>query len=164
GGGDRAGGYGGGGGGGGGSAESTGGWICPKLIKIQLPDLVLQRCKQTKREFKILSRLNVIVYDNQSLHFLKRNDVQQFDLLSLQPINRDILLYLLNSPTIQFEILSLDTTDPNLLPFPSRVIRATADKGVTYELCYSGALKDPFERRYFYCMMIPLWLILTLFD
>ncbi|CAF1092100.1 unnamed protein product [Rotaria sp. Silwood1] len=128
------------------SSSST--WTCPKPYIARIPDLIIQRCRQTNRKFRLYSRLNVIVHDNQSLHYLKRSEVQQnFDLISLQPATRDILLYLLNSTTIQYELLVLDSNDPELLPFPSKLMRATAERGVTFELIYSNALRDTFERR-----------------
>jgi len=123
-------------------------WTCPKPFIARIPDLIIQRCRQTSRKFRLYSRLNVIVHDNQSLHYLKRAEVQQhFDLISLQPATRDILLYLLNSTTIQHELLVLDPSDPELLPFPSRLMRAAAERGIAFELIYSNALRDPFERR-----------------
>jgi RNase P/RNase MRP subunit p30 len=123
-------------------------WICPKPFVARIPDLIIQRCRQTNRKFRLYSRLNVIVHDNQSLHYLKRAEVQQhFDLISLQPATRDILLYLLSSTTIQHELLVLDPSDPELLPFPSKLMRAAADRGITFELIYNNALRDPFERR-----------------
>jgi len=123
-------------------------WICPKPFVARIPDLIIQRCRQTNRKFCLYSRLNVIVHDNQSLHYLKRAEVQQhFDLISLQPATRDILLYLLSSTTIQHELLVLDPSDPELLPFPSKLMRAAADRGITFELIYNNALRDPFERR-----------------
>ncbi|CAF2973084.1 unnamed protein product [Rotaria sp. Silwood2] len=123
-------------------------WTCPKPYIARIPDLIIQRCCQTNRKFRLYSRLNVIVHDNQSLHYLKRSEVQQnFDLISLQPATRDILLYLLNSTTIQYELLVLDPNDSELLPFPSKLMRATAERGITFELIYSNALRDTFERR-----------------
>ncbi len=123
-------------------------WTCPKPFIARIPDLIIQRCRQTNRKFRLYSRLNVIVHDNQSLHYLKRAEVQQhFDLISLQPATRDILLYLLSSTTIQHELLVLDPSDPELLPFPSKLMRAAADRGITFELIYNNALRDPFERR-----------------
>ncbi|CAF4041868.1 unnamed protein product [Rotaria sp. Silwood2] len=123
-------------------------WTCPKPYIARIPDLIIQRCYQTNRKFRLYSRLNVIVHDNQSLHYLKRSEVQQnFDLISLQPATRDILLYLLNSTTIQYELLVLDPNDSELLPFPSKLMRATAERGITFELIYSNALRDTFERR-----------------
>lgn len=123
-------------------------WICPKPFVARIPDLIIQRCRQSNRKFRLYSRLNVIVHDNQSLHYLKRAEVQQYyDVISLQPPTRDILLYLLNSTTIQHELLVLDPSDPELLPFPSKLMRAAADRGVSFELIYSNALRDPFERR-----------------
>jgi RNase P/RNase MRP subunit p30 len=127
---------------------SASSWICPKPFVARIPDLIIQRCRQTNRKFRLYSRLNVIVHDNQSLHYLKRAEVQQhFDLISLQPATRDILLYLLSSTTIQHELLVLDPSDPELLPFPSKLMRAAADRGITFELIYNNALRDPFERR-----------------
>jgi RNase P/RNase MRP subunit p30 len=126
---------------------SASSWICPKPFVARIPDLIIQRCRQTNRKFRLYSRLNVIVHDNQSLHYLKRAEVQQhFDLISLQPATRDILLYLLSSTTIQHELLVLDPSDPELLPFPSKLMRAAADRGITFELIYNNALRDPFER------------------
>ncbi|UJR36952.1 hypothetical protein I4U23_029661 [Adineta vaga] len=123
-------------------------WTCPKPYIARIPDLIIQRCRQTNRQFRLYSRLNVIVHDNQSLHYLKRAEVQQyFDIISLQPASRDILLYLLNSTTIQHELLVLDPSDPELLPFPSKLMRAAAERGITFELIYSNALRDSFERR-----------------
>lgn len=123
-------------------------WTCPKPFVARIPDLIIQRCRQSNRKFRLYSRLNVIVHDNQSLHYLKRAEVQQhFDVISLQPATRDILLYLLNSTTIQHELLVLDPSDPELLPFPSKLMRAAADRGISFELIYSNALRDPFERR-----------------
>ncbi|CAF0751853.1 unnamed protein product [Rotaria sordida] len=128
--------------------SSSSAWTCPKPYIARIPDLIIQRCRQTNRKFRLYSRLNVIVHDNQSLHYLKRSDVQQnFDLISLQPSTRDILLYLLNSTTIQYELLVLDSNDPELLPFPSKLMRATSERGITFELIYSNALRDTFERR-----------------
>ncbi|CAF0948544.1 unnamed protein product [Adineta ricciae] len=110
---------------------SASSWTCPKPYIARIPDLIIQRCRQTNRHFRVYSRLNVIVHDNQSLHYLKRAEVQQhFDIISLQPASRDILLYLLNSTTVQHELLVLDPSDPELLPFPT-----------------SNALRDTFERR-----------------
>ncbi|CAF3268399.1 unnamed protein product [Rotaria socialis] len=123
-------------------------WTCPKRFVARIPDLIIQRCRSTNRKFRLYSRINVIVHDNQSLHYLKRADVQQhFDIISLQPASRDILLYLLSSTTIQHELLVLDPSDAELLPFPTKLMRATAERGVTFELIYSNALRDSFERR-----------------
>jgi RNase P/RNase MRP subunit p30 len=123
-------------------------WTCPKLFIARIPDLIIQRCRQTNRKFRLYSRLNVIVHDNQSLHYLKRAEVQQhFDLISLQPATRDILLYLLSATTIQHELLVLDPSDPEILPFPSKLMRAAAERGIAFELIYGNALRDPFERR-----------------
>ncbi|CAF0982389.1 unnamed protein product [Adineta steineri] len=123
-------------------------WTCPKPFVARIPDLILQRCRQTNRQFRLYSRLNVIVHDNQSLHYLKRAEVQQnFDLISLQPATRDILMYLLNTTTIQYELIVLDPSDPELLPFPSKLMRAASERGITFELIYSNALRDSFERR-----------------
>lgn len=123
-------------------------WTCPKPFIARIPDLIIQRCRQNNRKFRLYSRLNVIIHDNQSLHYLKRAEVQQhFDLISLQPSTRDILLYLLNSTTVQHELLVLDPSDPELLPFPSKLMRAAAERGITFELIYSNALRDSFERR-----------------
>jgi len=123
-------------------------WTCPKPFIARIPDLIIQRCRQTNRKFHLYSRLNVIVHDNQSLHYLKRAEVQQhYDLISLQPSTRDILLYLLNSTTVQHELIVLDPSDPELLPFPSKLMGAAAERGITFELIYSNALRDPFERR-----------------
>ena len=123
-------------------------WTCPKPYVARIPDLIIQRCRQTNRKFRLYSRLNVIVHDNQSLHYLKRAEVQQhFDLISLQPATREILLYLLSSTTVQHELLVLDPSDPELLPFPSKLMRAAAERGIIFELIYSNALRDPFERR-----------------
>jgi ribonuclease P/MRP protein subunit RPP1 len=123
-------------------------WSCPKPFVARIPDLIIQRCRQKGRKFRLYSRLNVIVHDNQSLHYLKRAEVQQhFDLISLQPATRDILLYLLNSATVQHELLVLDPSDSELLPFPSKLMRAAADRGIAFELIYCNALRDPFERR-----------------
>ena len=123
-------------------------WTCPKPFVARIPDLIIQRCRQTNRKFRLYSRLNVIVHDNQSLHYLKRAEVQQhFDLISLQPATRDILIYLLGSTTVQYELIVLDSSDSELLPFPSKLMRAAADRGITFELIYSNALRDSFERR-----------------
>ncbi|CAF4315947.1 unnamed protein product [Rotaria socialis] len=128
--------------------DSTSSWTCPKRFVARIPDLIIQRCRSTNRKFRLYSRINVIVHDNQSLHYLKRADVQQhFDIISLQPASRDILLYLLSSTTIQHELLVLDPSDAELLPFPTKLMRATAERGVTFELIYSNALRDSFERR-----------------
>jgi ribonuclease P/MRP protein subunit RPP1 len=79
---------------------------------------------------------------------LKRAEAQdRFDLLSLQPASREILLYLLSATAIQYELLVLDPSDSELLPFPSKLMRATAERGVTFELIYSNALRDSIERR-----------------
>lgn len=126
---------------------SASSWTCPKPFVARIPDLIIQRCRSTNRKFRLYSRLNVIVQDNQSIHYLKRSEVQNFDIISLQPATRDILLYLLGSTTIQYELLVLDPNDPELLPFPKRLMRATAERGVAFELLYSNALRDPFERR-----------------
>ena len=123
-------------------------WVCPKPYVARIPDLILQRCRQTNRKFRLYSRLNVIVHDNQSLHYLKRAEVQQqFDLLSLQALSREIFLYLLSSTTIQHELIVLDPSDADLLPFPSKLMRAAAERGITFELIYSNALRDAIERR-----------------
>ena len=123
-------------------------WTCPKPFIARIPDLIIQRCRQTNRKFRLYSRLNVIVHDNQSLHYLKRAEVQQhFDLISLQPATHDIFLYLLNTTTVQHELLVLDPSDPEILPFPSKLMRAAAKRGIIFELIYSNALRDPFERR-----------------
>jgi RNase P/RNase MRP subunit p30 len=130
------------------ASSSSSSWTCPKPFVARIPDLIIQRCRQTNRKFRLYSRLNVIVHDNQSLHYLKRAEVQQhFDLISLQPATRDILLYLLGSTTVQHELLVLDPSDSELLPFPSKLMRAAAERGITFELIYSNALRDPFERR-----------------
>ena len=130
------------------TGAATSAWTCPKPFVARIPDLIIQRCRQSHRKFRLYSRLNVIVHDNQSLHYLKRAEVQQhFDVISLQPATRDILMYLLNSTTVQHELIVLDPSDPELLPFPSKLMRATADRGVSFELIYSNALRDPFERR-----------------
>ena len=129
-------------------SASAAAWACPKAYVARVPDLILQRCRQSNRQFRLYSRLNVIVHDNQSLHYLKRAEVQdRFDLLSLQPASREILLYLLSATTILYELLVLDPSDSELLPFPSKLMRATAERGVTFELIYSNALRDAFERR-----------------
>ena len=125
---------------------SASSWTCPKPYIARIPDSIIQRCRQTNRQFRVYSRLNVIVHDNQSLHYLKRAEVQQhFDIISLQPASRDILLYLLNSTTVQYELLVLNPSDPELLPFPTRLMRAAAERGITFELTYSNALRDAFE-------------------
>ena len=104
-------------------------WTCPKPYVARVPDLIVQRCRQSNRQFRLYSPLNVIVHDDQSLHYLKRGEVQQeFELISLQPANRDILLYLLGCNTVQHELLVLDPSDPDLLP-------------------YSNTLRDSIERR-----------------
>ena len=126
----------------------TSSWTCPKPFSTRIPDLILQRCRQTDRKFRLYSRLNVIVHDNQSLHYLKRAEVQQhFDIISLQPETRDIFLYLLNLTTVQHELLVLDPNNPELLPFPLKLMRAAAERGITFELCYSNALRNSIERR-----------------
>ena len=130
------------------SVSST--WICPKPYIAKVPDLIIQRCRQNNRKFRLYSRLNVIVHDNQSLHYLKRAEVQQeFDLISFQAATRDIFLYLLGSTTIPHELIVIDPGDADLLPFPSKLMRAAAERGIHFELIYSNALRDPIERRNF---------------
>jgi len=123
-------------------------WTCPKPYIARIPDLIIQRCRQTNRKFRLYSRLNVIVHDNQSIHYLKRADVQQhFDMLSLQPATRDIFSYLLKLDTVQHELIVLDPADADLFPFPSKLMRAAAERGIAFELIYSNALRDSIERR-----------------
>ena len=123
-------------------------WVCPKPFVARIPDLIHQRCRRTNRQFRLYSRLNVIIHDNQSLHYLKRAEVQQqFDLISLQAASREIFLYLLGATTVQHELIVLDPSDSDLLPFPSKLMRAAAERGVAFELIYSNALRDPIERR-----------------
>lgn len=130
------------------TSVSASSWTCPKRYVARIPDLIVQRCRQTNRKFRLYSRLNVIVHDNQSLHYLKRAELQQnFDLISLQPATREIFLYLLNSTTVQYELIVINSNDPELLPFPSKLMRAAAERGVTFELIYSNSLRDSFERR-----------------
>lgn len=123
-------------------------WVCPKPYVARIPDLIHQKCRRTKRQFRLYSRLNVIIHDNQSLHYLKRAEVQQhFDLISLQASSREIFLYLLGATTVQHELIVLDPSDSDFLPFPSKLMRAAAERGIAFELIYSNALRDTIERR-----------------
>jgi len=127
---------------------SASAWVCPKPYVARIPDLIHQKCRRTKRQFRLYSRLNVIIHDNQSLHYLKRAEVQQhFDLISLQASSREIFLYLLGATTVQHELIVLDPSDSDFLPFPSKLMRAAAERGIAFELIYSNALRDTIERR-----------------
>lgn len=127
---------------------SASSWTCPKPYVARIPDLIMQRCRQMNRRFRLYSRLNVVVHDNQSLHYLKRAEVQQhFDLISLQAATRDVFSYLLSSTTVQHELLVLDPSDSDFMPFPSKLMRAAAERGITFELLYGNALRDSIERR-----------------
>ncbi len=108
--------------------------------------------KSCSRKIKILSRINIRIKPediNVYLHHLKSKNVQNFDLIALEPSDNQVLVYLCTN-NFNADIITINSgiecnlTDKHLI----RPLRNAVNSfSLCFELNYNSALTSSTERR-----------------
>lgn len=128
--------------------------IVPSPNVYDLPHKLKARLKNTGRNIKIYNRINIKVKSvdiNTNLQHLKGKPVQDYDLISLEPLNNQVLLYLCTN-NFNADMITINSgiecglTDKHLIRLIKNAVNAFS---LTFEINYSSSISSSIERRDF---------------
>ncbi|CAF0907312.1 unnamed protein product [Brachionus calyciflorus] len=124
----------------------------PKAYK--LPPKIADRLNLLSKKINLFSRINIKIKPNDIntyLHHLKSKAVMNFDIIALEPVDSQVLLYLCSN-NFNADIISITSgidcglTDKHLTRPLNNAVSAF---GLTFELNYSPSISSSTERRDF---------------
>jgi RNase P/RNase MRP subunit p30 len=126
--------------------------LIPKPKEYKIPHKLQSRLESMCRKVKILSRINIRIKPediNVYLHHLKSKNVQNFDLIGLEPSDNQVLMYLCTN-NFNADIITINSgiecglTDKHLIRPIQNAINSLS---LCFELNYSSSLSSSTERR-----------------
>lgn len=126
--------------------------LLPKPIQYSLPAKLEARLKSCSRKIQILSRINVRIKPediNTHMHHLKSKNVYMFDIIALEPVDNQTLVYLCTN-NFNADIITINSgiecglTDKHLIRPLNNAIKSFS---LCFELNYSSSLTSLTERR-----------------
>ncbi|CAI9732533.1 P subunit p30-like [Octopus vulgaris] len=99
----------------------------------------------TGSKLKQLSRLTLIFSKAEQVHNLHSADIQAYDILAVQPSDKD--LFHMACQTLEVDIISLDLSEP--LPFNVKYpsLHAAYERGIHFEIQYGPLIRDQEARK-----------------
>lgn len=117
----------------------------PKPLAIPLHDVVTE--KNSRKKFKILQRLTVIISDAAQTHKLQTsNEVKEYDILAVQPENDKSFHVCCSSLDIDIITFSIVSRLPVYLKHQQ--VGMALERGIFFEIVYTPSLWDAMVRRH----------------
>ncbi|KAL4232348.1 Ribonuclease P protein subunit p30 [Mactra antiquata] len=102
--------------------------------------------KGSRKPFKVLSRVSTILTEETQAHKLISEEVQQFDLIAVQPTSEKTFLQACQ--TLNVDIITIDVTEKFNMKMRRQTISPALERGVYFELQYSPSIRDSTYRQY----------------
>ena len=106
----------------------------------------LEDLKKTCPKLKLLSRITVIIEDQQQVRFIPGETVQSYDIVSVQPTNEKLFQQI--SQAVECDVISFDMTSrmPFYIKHPQ--VNLAIERGVSFEILYAPAIRDEGLRKH----------------
>ena len=100
----------------------------------------LEDLKKICPKLKLLSRITVIIEDQQQVRFIPGETVQSYDIVSVQP--RSEKLFQQICQTVECDVISFDMTSrmPFYIKHPQ--VNLAIERGISFEILYAPAIRD----------------------
>ena len=106
----------------------------------------LEDLKRISPKLKLLSRITVIIEDQQQVRFIPGETVQSYDIVSVQPKYEKLFQQICQA--VECDVISFDMT--SRLPFYIKhpQVNSAIERGVSFEILYAPAIRDEGLRKH----------------
>ncbi|KAK3590191.1 hypothetical protein CHS0354_041248 [Potamilus streckersoni] len=118
----------------------------PDKVKVDDAKLRTNNINVSGRPFKQCSRLSTIITDPSAAHRLHSPEVQQYDLIAVQPTSEKT--FLLACKTLNVDIITIDVTQKLSFQIKRSLLNLAMERGLFFEIQYSPAIRDNSLRKY----------------
>ena len=119
--------------------------------KIPMPDdfsslVGLEDVKKICPKLKLLSRITVVIEEQQQVRFIPGETVQSYDILSVQPTTEKLFQQVCQ--TVECDVITFDMTSrmPFYIKHPQ--VNLAIERGISFEIKYTPAIRDQNQRRH----------------
>ena len=114
----------------------------PNLTNLQ----GLNGLKKVCPKLKLLSRITVVIQDQQQVRFIPGDTVQSYDIVSVQPMNEKLFQQVCQA--VECDVISFDMTSrmPFYIKHPQ--INLAIERGISFEILYAPAIRDEGLRKH----------------
>ena len=115
-----------------------------------LPNLAnlqgLENLKKICPKLKLLSRITVVIEDQQQVRFIPGETVQSYDIVSVQPMNEKLFQQICQ--TVECDVISFDMTSRMPFYIKHTQVNLAVERGVSFEIQYAPAIRDESLRKH----------------
>ena len=106
----------------------------------------LEDLKKTCPKLRLLTRVTVVIEDQQQVRFIHGETVQSYDIVSVQPMTEKLFQQV--SLAIECDVITFDMT--SRMPFYIRhpQVKLAVDRGISFEILYAPAIRNDGLRKH----------------
>lgn len=109
-----------------------------------LPDL--EELKKISPKLKLLSRITVVIEEQQQVRFIPGETIQSYDIVSVQPMSEKLFQQVCSS--VEADVISFDMTSRMPFYIKHRQVNLAIQRGLSFEILYAPMIRDESLRKH----------------